>query len=86
MPTDYQHPETIVSSEWLAEHLHDPEIRVFECTTYLDYLPPARWLFRRRAPKPLRLQAASIARGLRLGQCSSYHRTKSSSAATSVNR
>ena len=40
MPTDYQHPETIVSSEWLAQHLNDPELQVFECTTYLDYLPP----------------------------------------------
>jgi len=40
MPIEYRHPETIVSSEWLAQHLHDPELRVFECTTYLDYLPP----------------------------------------------
>ena len=39
MPTEYQHPDSIVSSAWLAEHLHDPELRVFECTTYLDHLP-----------------------------------------------
>ena len=31
--------DAIVSSEWLAEHLHDSDLRIFECTTYLEYLP-----------------------------------------------
>jgi thiosulfate/3-mercaptopyruvate sulfurtransferase len=33
----YQHPEQIVSTAWLAEHLSDPDLRVFDCTTYLLY-------------------------------------------------
>ena len=36
----YQHPEALVSTGWLADHLEDPELRIFECTMYLDYLPP----------------------------------------------
>jgi thiosulfate/3-mercaptopyruvate sulfurtransferase len=32
--------DTLVSSDWLGEHLDDPDLRVFECTSYLDYLPP----------------------------------------------
>lgn len=39
MSPQYQHSEAIASTEWLAGHLHDPNLRVFECTTYLDYLP-----------------------------------------------
>jgi len=40
MTVNYRHSDAIVSTEWLAEHLDNPEIRIFECTTYLDYLPP----------------------------------------------
>jgi len=39
MPIQYRFPEAIVSTEWLAEHLDDSALRVFECTTYLNYLP-----------------------------------------------
>lgn len=39
MRTTYQHCDAIVSTEWLAGRLYDSELRVFECTTYLDYLP-----------------------------------------------
>ncbi len=28
--TQYVHPEAIVSTEWLAEHLHDPGVRIIE--------------------------------------------------------
>jgi thiosulfate/3-mercaptopyruvate sulfurtransferase len=28
--TQYAHPEAIVSTDWLAEHLHDPGVRVIE--------------------------------------------------------
>lgn len=38
----YQHRDALVSTEWLADHLDDNEIRIFECTMYLDYLPPGR--------------------------------------------
>src|SRR3954447_1517911 len=33
----YAHPEAIVSTAWLAEHLHQPALRVYECTSYLHY-------------------------------------------------
>ncbi len=33
----YLHPEQIVSTEWLASHLDDPGLRIFDCTTYLIY-------------------------------------------------
>jgi thiosulfate/3-mercaptopyruvate sulfurtransferase len=39
MTASYLHPESIVSTAWLAEHLDDPRVRVFECTTYLLYRP-----------------------------------------------
>jgi len=35
----YQYPDAIVSSAWLAEHLDDPDLRIFECTMYLQYDP-----------------------------------------------
>jgi thiosulfate/3-mercaptopyruvate sulfurtransferase len=31
----YKHPDTLVSTDWLAEHLDDPAIRVYDCTTHL---------------------------------------------------
>ncbi len=33
----YRHPEALVSTEWLAAHLSDPGLRIFDCTTYLIY-------------------------------------------------
>ena len=39
MSSRYRFPEAIASTEWLAAHLHDSGLRVFECTTYLNYLP-----------------------------------------------
>src|SRR3954451_21962094 len=30
----YVHPEAIVSTEWLAEHLPDPALRIYDCTSY----------------------------------------------------
>ncbi len=40
MTTGYRYPSALVSTDWLADRLDDPDLRVFECTTYLDYLPP----------------------------------------------
>ena len=37
MPARFEHPEAIVSTEWLAANLGDPALRVFDCTTYLLY-------------------------------------------------
>jgi thiosulfate/3-mercaptopyruvate sulfurtransferase len=33
--TDFVHPEHLVTTGWLAEHLHDPDLLVFDCTTHL---------------------------------------------------
>lgn len=33
----YIHPEQLVSTAWLADHLGDPGLRIFDCTTYLIY-------------------------------------------------
>ncbi|MBW6397635.1 sulfurtransferase [Roseomonas sp. HJA6] len=37
MPARYMHPEAIADTSWLADHLQDPALRVFDCTTYLLY-------------------------------------------------
>jgi thiosulfate/3-mercaptopyruvate sulfurtransferase len=34
------HPETLVQSDWLETHLRDPDLRVFECTTWLRPAAP----------------------------------------------
>lgn len=39
--TEYQHPEAIVTTAWLADHLEDPQLRIYDCTTYLRYTPGA---------------------------------------------
>ncbi len=31
----FAHPEYLVSTDWLAEHLNDPDVRVFESTVFL---------------------------------------------------
>ncbi len=33
----YAYPDAIVSTEWLANNLGEPKLRVFDCTTYLLY-------------------------------------------------
>jgi thiosulfate/3-mercaptopyruvate sulfurtransferase len=35
MPDGFTHPEFLVETEWLAEHLDDPVVLVFDCTTHL---------------------------------------------------
>jgi thiosulfate/3-mercaptopyruvate sulfurtransferase len=35
-----QHAEALVQTEWLETHLHDPDLRIYECTTYLRYAEP----------------------------------------------
>ncbi len=37
MPEDegFVHPEHVVSTGWLAEHLHDPDMRILDCTVFL---------------------------------------------------
>ena len=38
MTSEFIHPEFIVETAWLAEHLHDANVRVLDCTTHL--MPP----------------------------------------------
>ena len=33
----WRHPEAIVCGEWLEAHLRDPNLRIYDCTTYLRY-------------------------------------------------
>ncbi len=33
----YRHPEAIVETDWLETHLHDPSLRVIDCTVHLVY-------------------------------------------------
>jgi thiosulfate/3-mercaptopyruvate sulfurtransferase len=35
-----RHPEALVSTAWLAAHLGDPDLRIFECTTWLRPAEP----------------------------------------------
>jgi thiosulfate/3-mercaptopyruvate sulfurtransferase len=35
-----RHPEALVPTDWLAAHLRDPNLRIFECTTYLRPAAP----------------------------------------------
>ena len=37
MTFTWRHPEAIVSGGWLEAHLSDPELRIYDCTTYLVY-------------------------------------------------
>ena len=34
-----EHPEYLVQTDWLAEHLHDPGLRVLDCTAILHPMP-----------------------------------------------
>jgi 3-mercaptopyruvate sulfurtransferase SseA len=35
--THFLHPEALVTGAWLEAHLADPSLRIFDCTTYLEY-------------------------------------------------
>jgi thiosulfate/3-mercaptopyruvate sulfurtransferase len=37
---DDHHPEALVQTDWLEAHLKNPDLRVFECTTYLRSAEP----------------------------------------------
>jgi thiosulfate/3-mercaptopyruvate sulfurtransferase len=39
MTTQFIHPEYLVSTDWLAQHLNDSKVRVVDCTTHLPPLP-----------------------------------------------
>ena len=33
----FLYPDALVSGQWLERHLNDPDLKVFDCTTYLIY-------------------------------------------------
>ena len=33
----WKNPNAIVSCEWLHNNLNNPDIRIYDCTTYLHY-------------------------------------------------
>lgn len=39
MPNTFLHPEHLVGTDWLADHLDDPDVRVLDCTTHLPPRP-----------------------------------------------
>lgn len=46
----FAHPQYLVSTEWLAAHLGDPNLRVYDCTTYL--VPDPATTFRAESGRP----------------------------------
>ncbi len=46
----FAHPEFLVSTEWLVAHLGDPDLRVYDCTTYL--VPDPVTTFRAESGRP----------------------------------
>ena len=36
--TEWKYPAAVVETDWLANHLDDEEIRIYDCTTYLRYM------------------------------------------------
>jgi thiosulfate/3-mercaptopyruvate sulfurtransferase len=43
MTDGFAHPEFLVGTEWLAAHLDDPKVAVFDCTTHLIPDPKATY-------------------------------------------
>ena len=40
----FTQPQYLVETEWLAEHLDDPDLRIIDCTSYLpDYFEAVEW-------------------------------------------
>ena len=37
---EYRDPEALVQTDWLEAHLADPNLRIFDCTTYLKPAEP----------------------------------------------
>ncbi len=57
MSGGFVHPEYLVSPAWLAAHLRDPTLRIFDCTTHLLPDPPAAY---RAVPGRADFEAAHI--------------------------
>src|SRR5262247_2544051 len=44
-------PQYLVETDWLAAHLRDPGLRIFDCTTYLDPDPVTVYVARSGRPE-----------------------------------
>lgn len=42
----YAHPEILVETDWLAENLSEPNLRIYDCTTFLDPDPDTTYRVR----------------------------------------
>jgi len=40
MPQGFERPQALVSTQWLAERLADPDLRIYDCTVHLPPDPP----------------------------------------------
>ncbi|MGB1547305.1 MAG: sulfurtransferase [Alphaproteobacteria bacterium] len=49
MKDAFTHPEYLVETAWLAEHLEDPDLRIFDCTAHL--LPDPEKRYRAKAAR-----------------------------------
>lgn len=48
----YRHPDAIVTGDWLEANLDDPNLRIFECTMYLQYHTTGAKLVTARNARP----------------------------------
>jgi 3-mercaptopyruvate sulfurtransferase SseA len=39
MSAKYAHPEYLAETNWLADHLSDPDLRIFDCTVEMSNDP-----------------------------------------------
>ena len=49
--TRIANPQYLVETGWLADHLHDADLRIFDCTTYLDPDPVTVYAVRSGRPE-----------------------------------
>ena len=80
---DYAHPETLVSTDWVAEHLTDPKVRIVEVDvdtkSYDEGACPERhrlgveYAAKRHGPPRHSVQAAVRGVDVRFGHRQRYH-------------
>jgi thiosulfate/3-mercaptopyruvate sulfurtransferase len=51
MPEEYAHPEYLAETSWLADHLDDPDLRVFDCTVDMTNDPVKGYSIQNGRPK-----------------------------------
>lgn len=46
----YAHPEFLVETDWLEDHLSDPDLRIFDCTVQLELKPEGGYVIESGKP------------------------------------